>query len=233
MTSFPLFEKNSDKRIGPVVCYNDVVWIAAHLVRIGFNDNSPRVMMIIAIDHFIRKTFLPSSLDQYNQFTTTYENLLAEAELVKMKKLYKYAMNCWKNMKLKLRKVKKIVKKLSELIDRRYKERIMGYSVHVDPLTFRYKYIPVITWQHEDHFFLNRMMRTYVYCPSKMFNGKGNINTKKIMTLVPKINKRFLCRPMGQRWEPMGRLNPGHMDKALRSLSVEWTPTDYNDSDSE
>ena len=53
------------------------------------------------------------------------------------------------------------------------------------------------------------------------------------MTLVPKINKCFLSRPMGQRWELMGRLNPGHMDKALRSLSVEWTPTDYNDSDSE
>ena len=233
MTSFPLVERSTGDRFGPVVCYTHVDKIADHLMDLGLNNDSSKNVINAAIDQYIKDNLSTSTNDQYTRFATTYASIVAEAELVKQKKLNEYADQRWKNKRIKLKKVKTIVKKLSEVIDRRFKERILAYTVNVDALTFRYRNVPVITWQYMNNRFLNQKMKSCVSRPSSMFNKNGSIKKKELMKLVPSINDHLSTRELEYRWRIMRDTRPGRMDKVLRQLTNDWTPPNDSDSDSE
>ena len=105
MTSFPLVERSTGDRFGPVVCYTHVDKIADHLMDLGLNNDSSKNVINAAIDQYIKDNLSTSTNDQYTRFATTYASIVAEAELVKQKKLNEYADQRWKNKRIKLKKV--------------------------------------------------------------------------------------------------------------------------------
>ena len=232
MTSFPLFEKSTGERFGPVVSYTDVDPMADYLLDLGLNNDSSTDIINRAIDKYIEDHLFTSTNEECNLFTRSYLNNLEEANLVKRNKINDHATKRWKNKKEKLRKVKMLVKKLSKMVDRRIKERVLAYTVNVDPLTFRYIGVPVITWQYGDVAFLNQMMKPYVSCPSMIISRKGKIIARKLTNLVPQINNRLLNGRVIPRWRMVENRRIHYMDRILRHLPLDWMPPNDSDSDS-